>query len=858
MSTLEQLQDAFMKADAMAQQGDQQAARDARMFADEIRKIQASGNASGEKYPIMGQVNRGIANTVGGAVDLLNPFDEYTGSAQAGLTKAMRAVGIEVSDRDPEGLVENFARGTGEAAGMLPIMAAGAGAVANTARGVAANVADDVYRGLTTKSGALAEVAAGGISRAAGQVAEDAGHPELRPYAEIAAPLAAGGAIIGAGKAAGATVRGSERLPLAGTAIKTARQVVGAVAPTTQAGARQQARDQLVREAGSEGRAQELGRMIEPETEIGLTPAQQTGDPNLLAMERAAAEEQPEIRESLAAKDASARRTARDAIADGSGEVGDARQFFQSRVKKFKSDMQQRADQALQMGDESIDAAGPRMAESTASENVVSKLKGALDEQKAQERYLWSQVPENEQVDVSETMRTFDELVAGTAKAQAGDIPAVATRILNDEALRDSGQDTVREMYGLYSELRRVARSAMAGNDKNANKARIANELAESILNDMGAIAGDTHAGRAINEARAFSAAMHETFDQGTVGRILNRTLDGDETIPGAAVLKRTVGRGGADAMVDRRNIANAAKSADEDIADYARGRFVDSITGPDGEFTPKRAASWMRKNREFLNEFPALRKEFGAAMKNRQKAEAFAAKAKVRADMADKTAIGAFNVGQEKKAVQSILAADSPAKAARSVVATARKDKTGKALAGVKAAFSDYLIGGATRGDVLTGKDLNALLNDGQTAAALRTVFSPAEFGRMKRIGSELEKLDAATSASPKGPVMDSPPAMIIDTVARIAGAKAGAKIGGGGGAGVNLQAAQIGSKRARDILGRLTNDKARQILYDAIEDPMLMRALLLEPKGTELPQWAASKITPYLAGAASQAVTE
>ncbi len=812
---------------------------------------------------VMANFNRGAADVF----DAVNPFN----AARAGLNaltgsdlptdvsarRQLPEFGINVDQGKAEGLVENFARGSGTAAAALPLITTGAGLLSTSPRALTANVADDVYRGLASKGGAVAEVAAGGISQTAGQVADDAGYPGLRPYAEIAAPIAAGGAAIGAGKLAGATLSGAERLPVAGAAVRVGRQAIGALGPMTGPGARQQAREQLLREVGSEARATELGGRIERETELGLTPAQQTGDPNLLSLERAAASEQPEIREALTVQDARARATAEGSIDGMSGDVSDARSFFKTRLSDFKTRLQEKSDIALQMGDESVAGVGPRSSESAASSNVTAKLKLALDDAKVEEDALWRQVPQDETFEASGTLDTFDDILQSTARAQQSDIPQIAKQILGEgSALRDTGRDNVMELHGLYSELRRVARSAMAGNDKNANKARIANKLAESILTDLGAVAGDNPTGQAINEARAYSAALHETFDQGTVGRILNRTIDGDETIPSESALRRTVGRGGSDALVDNANIAKASPGAKEDVADYIRGRFSDSIVGPDGKFSPKTGAAWLRKNREILNQYPELRSEMYRAMGNRQKAEAFSARAKVRSDLADKSAIEGFNRGQEQKALSSILTADSPVKAARSVVATARKDASGKALAGVKAAFTDYLIGSATKGSAINGKDVVSLLSDGQTAAAMRVVFTPAELARFKRIGSELAKLDAASAATPKGPVMDAAPMMLIDTVARIAGAKAGAKVAGGGGAGVSLQAAQLGSRRARDLLGRMTNDKARRILYDAVQDPELMRALLLQPKGAELPAWAVSKITPYLTGAAAQTI--
>lgn len=71
------------------------------------------------------------------------------------------------------------------------------------------------------------------------------------------------------------------------------------------------------------------------------------------------------------------------------------------------------------------------------------------------------------------------------------------------------------------------------------------------------------------------------------------------------------------------------------------------------------------------------------------------------------------------------------------------------------------------------------------------------------------------------------------------------------GGGAGTSLQTAQMASSRAREWLSTITNDKARQILMDAVEDPALMRALLTETRGGALPPKAKSRLAPYLTGA-------
>lgn len=51
--------------------------------------------------------------------------------------------------------------------------------------------------------------------------------------------------------------------------------------------------------------------------------------------------------------------------------------------------------------------------------------------------------------------------------------------------------------------------------------------------------------------------------------------------------------------------------------------------------------------------------------------------------------------------------------------------------------------------------------------------------------------------------------------------------------------------------MLNRLMNDKAEQLLLDAIEDPKLFQALLMEPKTIELRKPIRNRIAPYLVGA-------
>lgn len=60
------------------------------------------------------------------------------------------------------------------------------------------------------------------------------------------------------------------------------------------------------------------------------------------------------------------------------------------------------------------------------------------------------------------------------------------------------------------------------------------------------------------------------------------------------------------------------------------------------------------------------------------------------------------------------------------------------------------------------------------------------------------------------------------------------------------------------KEVLGSLQNDKAEQMLIDAVTDPELFRLLLLEPGSLKLGERQINKLAPYFTGAAAALVVE
>ncbi|UMA64629.1 hypothetical protein LVO79_16755 [Roseivivax marinus] len=823
---------------------------------EEIAQSLRIDAGSSKNRGFMPNVNQGIAESVGGLVDFINPFDqphglnpfsEGTGSAQTAIERGMDAIGTNRAQGAPQTLVESFGRGAGQAAGAA-IPAGATARVMSGAGGLLGKIADDAARSINTGGGLLTELAAGGSAQTAESAAEAAGAPE---WVSQSAGVAGG---IGA-----AVVPAAARMtPSAIGARQVGRAVRSAMMPYTESGAREVARQRVQSLAGGSGRGEDLARQIANGSEIGLTPAQITQDPNMLALEQTAARQSPELRERLTRRMDATSESASNSLRGMGGEVEDAQTFFGQRRRQAR----ERIDGYVRRA--TSDAVRP-IAQRTEAENssrVSDQIRTAEQRADMEEAALWDAVPKGVQVGTDNAKRIANELIAGTPKAQQDDIPRKVRELLADGGNDGFGNfETVAEMHGLYSELRRVARSAMAGNDQNRNMARIANSVADGILDDLGARGGASEVGKAIDAARAYSAAKHEIFDRGTVGRLLKRTLDGDEQINPELTLERSVGRGGTSGKLGLEEITRAADTdaTQASIEDYVRSRFDRAAFKSDGTFNETGARHFLRDNRETLDRLPYLRDTLDEAARTQSRASSVWTRAsRIQSDMENpaRSSTAAFESAAPENAVDQVFKARRPSAEARRLAATARKDDSGRALDGLKGAFSAYLIR-RSGGETLSGTKMQEFLGSPERRAALGQVFTPVELRRMDTIATELRKLETARQPAPDiGALSNRSPNRLIEYAARVIAARQGAKAGGG--AGGSIQTAQMASGRVKQLLGNLQNDKAERLLIDAIEDPELFRLLLTDPGRVEMKADQVNRLAPYFTGGLATQVEE
>lgn len=817
-----------------------------------VEEIAATlGGSPSQPLPLVTRANTSLVDGIGGVIDAINPFDQPhalnpfpggTGSATTGLRNAFGAAGVQFNEPGlpPQNAAEAFADGVGGAASFA-IPAAGAARAVGALPGAVGSVGSSVAQSLSSTGGIAAELVAGGTAETARSLAEEAGASQ--PIQDIAA--IAGG--IGPGLAGAAARTGANLSPT--------RRAISAVqtnlAPFTNSGGREIARQRLQSLAGGEDRAAELAARIGADNPLGLSPAQQTGDPNIIGLENLTGRLDANFRADTDAGRVRSQAIAREEIGRLGGNPEDAAAFVQQRRTEFAEDLKNRISRARETAVEQLRDIGPQRTEIDNSLILRTQLDDALDSALADEGRLWAAVDRSIEVPPINTKQAVQSFVDDIPQAQRNDIPRVARDVL-DNADVYGNTATVNDLHGLYSELRRIARSAKAGTDQNNNLARISNGVADAILKDF----EGTSAGRAIDEARTFSAELHDKFDKGAVGRLLKQSLAGDTAIEPELSLARTINRGGTAAATDAQNFARATDGATNDpVQDQVRRLFSNSAIDPTTGFDARKARRFIRDNAALLKQFPELRTDIDSAVNSQLNADQTGEFLANRlASLQDQRSLGQAVI--DGRTVEAVLSATNPRTAARQIANEARKDTSGLALEGVKGAFTRNLISkafGVRAGEeTFSGDSVLASLNDPKQASALREIFDKGELGRLRLIASEASKL-RVQGADVGASLSDARPSRFLDSILRVVAVRNNPFATGGI---ESFQINQIASNRVSDALQSLTADKASLLIADAVQDPTLLRSLLTDMRKItpgEFDKKVLPRLFPYLVGGVS-----
>tara|TARA_B110000977_G_C10982561_1_gene456719 strand:+ start:248 stop:1135 length:888 start_codon:yes stop_codon:yes gene_type:complete len=284
--------------------------------------------------------------------------------------------------------------------------------------------------------------------------------------------------------------------------------------------------------------------------------------------------------------------------------------------------------------------------------------------------------------------------------------------------------------------------------------------------------------------------------------------------------------------------------------------------------FQPSAAANFVRDNKRLLDEFPTVRQEIDQSIASQQRLGAVETRAPRIAAAAAKSPAAKFAAASADKALDQIVAAARPQRAAANLRATALKDPTGAAIDGLKKAVSKALINrsalllphvdAAGAISQLRGTRLAETLDDEAFSAVAKQFLNSSELSRTRMVVREVQKLDLGRlMRSDPETLKRFEPNTVLETAVRILGANFGAMASGS--AGGSFQAANIMSARFKSVLGALTNNQAQGLVLEALTaDPDVMRMLLLDLRPPENLARIRRKLLPLLTGTATATATE
>ena len=709
-----------------------------------------------------------------------------------------------------------------------------------------------------------AETALGGTSAAGGHFAQ-----QYFPDSDAAqfigeilggtTPAAAPSAARAIGRSA---MNIAEKLPLSGSIIKLGRDV-GRMTDATTAGTR--ATERFSRGTQDPNTAvRNMDEAFIPGAREIMTPAQLSGESGLLSLEKSLIESsdktvdksanQLERLNSVIVGSLSGRNVSSEAAGRG----------LEETRTQYRTLLNSTLESAAKQSDDEIRKMFPLATAEEANRIVSANIDNALKQSNKAESDLYDLIDQSAISPTTSTTAAYRAARLEMGKTGAGDIPDFA-KFFDPKSKSYLGRTTsIKEMRNAQSALREIARNARMGSGRSVNRnlARIADNLASAITDDLAMTSGGNP--EAIRNAVAFSREQAEVFRQGTVGRILRTASDGGDNIPPALTLVESIGLGGPRGAQAFDDIVLAASGPETVGAmdSYLKHEFLNKAAFG-GDFNESAATSFMRTNQGLLDRFPETKAQIEAVLSSRNSLDAarqLQKSSKLYDDRFVSKAALFIEEGPEK-AFASVMGSRSPALEMDKLISMVGRDQTGEAMEGLRTGFYEYLLSESSSNGVVSGAKLSRVMGDEKSMAAVGRLFSGVDVERLQTIVRTAQRADMARGATPsKEGILGDELSGFVQTSLGIMGAAFGratsSSLGGG-----TVQIPGIMAERFRG-LGRMgLLNPAKRLVIDALQDEKLFRDVLLpsiknptaplsEIGTRRLNAWALSAGSEYMEG--------
>lgn len=529
--------------------------------------------------------------------------------------------------------------------------------------------------------------------------------------------------------------------------------------------------------------------------------------------------------------------------------VKNAADFLRAEQKRHKLSIDNMISLNQRRGLQQLNELNPNASTEEIQESVFQALNKSLQQGQGLEDEVWRAVNLDKSAFQYPTARkAFQELKKQLGDVKAKDMPPDAVKFLSEPGKIK----TVGDLYGLYSTLGEFAVIARA--DKKFNTARVATALRKAIFEDLDKIPG---AGPELQRAKDVSRMVNERFNKGVVGRILSYSREGAEAIDPSLILKKTYKKGQEGKLnfeqltkaVSRMSTDEMAPQTLEEfqvmsgLHDYLRKQFIEFSTAKGGVIDPNRAQIFLQNNKQILDvpEYAPLKAQLESA---KDTADVFRAEVKNLEDLYShrfgtkgEKSFGKFIGASSSNRMKSILGGGNPVGEMKELLDLINKSPINtfkqagvnkqEVLQGVKDSIYEYISSFGTKSGDFELLTIESALKNPEIKQAIDLVLNPSEINNVNKFVKELRKFNEYKLTEAKvSAANELAEKSFLTQVLGIAAGLITGKLASGPGA---LMAVAAGKRTVTEVLMNLQKGEVMTILNDAMKDPRLLEALMM-----------------------------
>jgi len=442
---------------------------------------------------------------------------------------------------------------------------------------------------------------------------------------------------------------------------------------------------------------------------------------------------------------------------------------------------------------------------------------------------------------------------------------------------------TTKELTELRGMALKYVRKFSSGEDPDYNMARIANEMADKMLDDLTGVdlgpSADNYRFQ-YDTARAYSRAFNDTFTRAFAGEATKTKGSGAANM-GPELLARRILQGGNDptylrleqindigmfavkeGLADAETTVGTLRGVTEQILRNARSEAFDPNTG---QVNLNALAKWVAKNKDVLDQFPALKRDLQTAesanvllketsvinQKNQAEELAQLSFYDLMNPVVSDTGRRVYGTESPTTAISRALNTKAPIQGLNrllKVVKNAPEDMQEQAMTGLKSSILEWAAtkaGGSHSGTFSPSSlydDMFRPIKGSSGRISLvdwmkeNKVMNEAELSNLKTYLSEMVRFEASEKAGDIGELVDrSGP--LFDFYLGITGSALGTRAqrlvtGGQSGPGALIAAGQ-GAETMRRIFNDIPAALQTDVMSELMANPTLLAAMMRKPRG-------------------------